>query len=132
MTKITLLYMEDPGLQSSSLWLRSLCSSQGTMPILRQEARPASRAAQNCIEMSGQLAFLWVWALGEEFFSGCVVRVSQGCHMLPTSWGAGHRPSQRPDAPGPVCAQRHFLQEMEPPGSSPPSLLPLPPCQRQS
>lgn len=65
-----------------------------------------SRAARNCIQMSGQLASLWAQAPGEELFVGCVARASQGSHMLPTSWGTGHWPSWQPDAPRPVHGDR--------------------------
>lgn len=98
----------------------------GTKPLPRQEARRAFKAARNCIQMSGQPASLWARAPGDELFAGGVVRASQGGHMPPTSWGAGHRPPQQPDAPGPVCGSRHFLQDTGPPGSSPCCLrLPL-------
>lgn len=90
-----------------------------TKPLPRQEARRAFKAARNCIRMSGQPASLWAWAPGDQLFAGGVVRGSQGSHMPPTSWGAGHRPPQQPDAPGPVCGSRHFLQDTGPPGSSP-------------
>lgn len=33
---------------------------------------------------------------------------SQGSHMLAASWGAGHRPPQEPDAPGPICGSKVF------------------------
>lgn len=56
---------------------------------------------------------------------------SQGGHMLPGPWGAGHRPPWQPDAPGPVCGSKAFLSGEEPPGSFPPSFLPLPPSQLQ-
>ena len=94
--------MEDPGPQSSSLWLKGPCSSQGMKLLLGQEAKQASRADRNC----SQMASLWAWALGEELFAGPVARASQGSHMLPTSWRAGHRPPQQPDAPGPVCGSK--------------------------
>ena len=79
-----------------------------------------------------------VRALAGELSAGCVARTSQGSHMPPTSWGAGHRPPQRPDAPGPVGASKAFPLGNGATGplpalpSLPPSLLPPPPFQLQS
>lgn len=104
---------------SPALCGRETCAAPSTKPLPRQEARRALEAAGNCIPMSGQPASLWAWASGDKLFAGGVVRASQGSHMPPALWGAGHRPPQQPDAPGPVWGSRHFLQDTGPPGCFP-------------
>ena len=104
---------------------RARCCFPGTMPLPGQEARGPPRAARNCIQVSYPCLPVGTGSGTGALCLACSSG-SQGSHTLPASWaqGAGRLGSQV--LQGQSVAQRHFLQETEPPGSPHPPPNPAP------